>query len=268
MWNVWTERTLGVAGSEIRKFLIGRKWIFPFLLAAAPVFLATMLFIFGRRPPDNSEVTMVFAVMYQSFMLRLMIVFGCALVFANLYRGDMVTRTIHFYLLTPVRREVFVAGKYLAGVFITSTLFGTAVALTNILLHSVNGSAVAEAHFFSGPGLTQLLTYVGIAVLGCVGYGSVLMLTGFLFKNPAIPAAFVLVWESANVFLPSALKAISVVYYLQSITPVPIPFGPFAVITAPASAITSITGLIVFTIVVLMIDASLMRKAEINYSSD
>src|SRR6185369_9453066 len=268
MWNIWTERTLVVAGSEIRKFLIGRKWIFPFMLAAAPVLLATMLFIFGRRPPDNSEITMVFAVMFQSFMLRLMILFGCALVFANLYRGDMVTRTIHFYMLTPVRREVFVVGKYLAGVVITSTLYGAAVAITNILLHSINGSAVAEAHYLNGPGLTQLLTYVGIAVLGCVGYGSVFMLTGFVFKNPAIPAAFVLVWESANVFLPAALQQISVVHYLQSIVPVPIPFGPFAVITAPASVLGSITGLTVFTLVVLVVNGRLMRKAEINYTTD
>src|SRR5207244_8926559 len=123
-------------------------------------------------------------------------------------------------------------------------LYGASVGIANILIHSANGPAVAEAHFFGGPGMRELLTYVGIALLACVGYGSVFMLTGFLFKNPAVPAAFVLVWESANVFLPSALKAISVVYYLQSITPVPIPFGPFAVITAPASAVASITGLI------------------------
>jgi hypothetical protein len=94
------------------------------------------------------------------------------------------------------------------------------------------------------------------------------MLTGFVFKNPAIPAAVVLLWESANVFLPAALQKISVVHYLQSIVPVPIPFGPFAVITAPASVPESITGLTVFTLVVLVVNARLMRKAEINYTTD
>jgi ABC-type transport system involved in multi-copper enzyme maturation permease subunit len=267
MSKAW-HQTMAVTSFEMRKFFAGRKWFFPIVLAAGPVFLATMLVLFGRRPPNNSEVTEVFAVLFQTFILRLVIVFGCALVFANLYRGDMVTRTMHFYLLTPIRREVLVGGKYLAGLLTTATLYGVMVAITNILFHSVNGKAVAEGHFFNGPGMSQLLTYVGIAVLACVGYGSVFMLTGFLFKNPAIPAALVVVWESANVFLPAALKKISVVHYLQSISPVPIPFGPFAVITAPASAFVSIGGLALFTVATLTINALLMRKAEINYSSD
>ena len=190
------------------------------------------------------------------------------LVFANVYRGDMITRTIHFYLLTPVRREVLVVGKYLGGLLITGSLYGASVGITNILIHSANGSAISQTHFFNGPGISELLSYVGIAVLACVGYGSVFMLTGYLFKNPAIPAAFVLLWESVNVFLPEALQKISVVHYLQSIVPVPIPLGPFAVITAPASVVTSVTGLALFTIAGLIVNGLLMRKTEINYTSD
>jgi ABC-type transport system involved in multi-copper enzyme maturation permease subunit len=256
-----------VAGFEIRKFSAGRKWMLPILLAAAPVSLISLMLLFDRQPPNNSDLTQVFAVMFQTFMLRLMILFGCALVFANLYRGDMVTRTIHFYILTPVRREVLVAGKYIAGLLITGTLYGASVGISNLLIHSANGPTVAEAHFF-GPGLSQLLSYVGIAVLACVGYGSVFMLTSFAFKDPAIPAAFVLVWESVNIFLPAALKNISVVHYLQSIVPVPIPFGPFAVITEPASVFVSVIGLAAFSVAVLIVNAFFMRRVEINYSSD
>jgi hypothetical protein len=94
------------------------------------------------------------------------------------------------------------------------------------------------------------------------------MVTGFLFKNPAIPAAFLLLWESANVFLPAALQKISVVHYLQSIVPVPIPLGPFAVITAPSSVFGSVSGLAVFTVAVLIVNGLMMRRAEIDYSSD
>jgi ABC-type transport system involved in multi-copper enzyme maturation permease subunit len=262
------ERIGVVAEFEILKFCSGRKWFFPLLLAAAPVVLVTLLLLFDPSPPNNSDITEVFAVMFQTFMLRLMVLFGCALVFANLYRGDMVTRTIHFYLLTPVRREVLVAGKYLAGLLITCVLYGSSVGISNVLIHSANGPAVAEAHFFGGPGMRELFSYIGIAVLGCVGYGSVFMLTGFLSKNPTVPAAIVLVWESANVFLPGAVQKISVVHYLQSIVPVPIPIGAFAVITAPSSVIGSVTGLVLFTVVVLMVNGWLMRNAEIDYVSD
>jgi hypothetical protein len=267
-WAKWTDQAVAVVSFEMRKFFAGRKWVFPLLLAAGPVSLATFALVFGNRPPDNAEVTEIFAVLFQTFMLRLMILFGCALVFANLYRGDMVTKTMHFYLLTPTRREVLVAGKYVAGLLITSVLYSISIAVTNILLHSLNGPSVAQAHFFSGPGGGQLLSYAGIAILACVGYGSVFMVTGFVFKNPAIPAAFVLLWESANVFLPAALQKVSVVHYLQSIVPVPIPFGPFAVITAPTSLIGSITGLTLFTLAVLVVNSALMRRAQINYTSE
>jgi ABC-type transport system involved in multi-copper enzyme maturation permease subunit len=267
-WTKWAEQTAAVVSFELRKFRVGRKWLFPLLLALAPLSLVTMMLMFDERPPNNGDITEVFAVMFQTFMLRLMILFGCAIVFANLYRGDMVTKTIHFYLLTPTRRDVLVAGKYLAGLIITGVLYGATVGITNILIHSANGPDVANSHFFAGPGLTQLITYVGIAVLACVGYGSVFMVTGFVFKNPAIPAAFVLLWESANVFLPAALQKISVVHYLQSIVPVPIPFGPFAVITAPSSLFVSVTGLVLFTIAVLFVNSFFMRRAQINYTSD
>jgi len=267
-WIKWAEQVMVVAGFEMRKFRAGRKWFFPILLAAAPVTLVSLLLLFDPRPPNNVEITQIFAVMFQTFMLRLMVLFGCALVFANLYRGDMVTRTIHFYLLTPVRREILVAGKYFAGLLITAVFYGGSVGIANMLIHSANGPAVANTHFFAGPGMSELSSYVGIAVLACVGYGSVFMLTGFLFKNPAIPAAFVLLWESANVFLPAALQKVSVVHYLQSIVPVPIPLGPFAVITAPSSVFASVSGLTVFTLAVLIVNGLMMRRAEIDYSSD
>ena len=266
-WKQWAAQTLAVVGFEMRKFRAGRKWIFPTLLAAAPASLVSLLLLTEPTPPDNAELTMVFAIMVQTFMLRLMILFGCAMVFANLYRGDMVTKTMHYYLLSPVRREVLVAGKYIAGLLITVALYGTSTAVTNILIHFANGPEVANAHF-AGPGMGQLLTYVGTAMLGCMGYGSVFMIAGFLFRNPVIPGAVVLLWESINVFLPEVLKKISVVHYLQSITPVPIPLGPFAVLTAPSNPLTSILGLGLFTMAALAISARVMRKAEINYSSD
>src|SRR5215468_1010566 len=165
----WTEQVMVVAGFEIRKFRAGRKWFFPILLAAAPVTLVSLLLLFDPRPPNNSDITEIFAVMFQTFMLRLMILFGCALVFANLYRGDMVTRTIHFYLLTPVRREILVAGKYLAGLLITGTLYGACVGITNILIHTANGRAIAEAHFFGGPGMSEFFSYLGVTLMACVG---------------------------------------------------------------------------------------------------
>ena len=52
-----------------------------------------------------------------------------------------------------------------------------------------------------------------MTALACAGYGSVFLAVGLLYRNPIIPAAIVLVWESANVFVPPGLKTLSVIYY-------------------------------------------------------
>ena len=36
-------------------------------------------------------------------------------IFSNLFRGEMLEKTLHYYYLTPLRRELLVAGKYLGG---------------------------------------------------------------------------------------------------------------------------------------------------------
>ena len=40
--------------------------------------------------------------------------FGCLGIFMNLFRGEMLDKTLHFWFLMPVRREVLLAGKYVA----------------------------------------------------------------------------------------------------------------------------------------------------------
>ncbi len=50
-------------------------------------------------------------------------------IFNNLFRGEMLEKTLHYYYLTPLRRELLVAGKYLAGLGTALVLFvGSAAA--------------------------------------------------------------------------------------------------------------------------------------------
>ena len=109
-----------------------------------------------------------------------------------------------------------------------------------------------------------------------MGYGSIFLAAGLLFRNPIIPAATVLVWEGMNMFLPAALKKVSVIFYLQSLSPVVAP--PDAnmpalqklLVTAaePVPAAWAVLGLLTLTIVVLAVAARKARKLEINYSTD
>ena len=169
------------------------------------------------RVCDLGQDNLIFATVFQFFFLRLAVFFGCVGVFMNLFRGEMLEKSLHYYLLTPVRREVLLAGKYLSGVVTTVVIFGTSAALSLAGLYWHIHPQVVRQYLLEGGGLEHVAAYLGITALACIGYGGVFLLMSFLFNNPMIPAAIVLVWEGLNPFLPAALKKISVIFYLQSL---------------------------------------------------
>ena len=80
-------------------------------------------------------------------------------IFSNLFRGEMLEKTLHYYYLTPLRREVLVAGKYLAGlVDRDGALRGQQPAISFLLIGRHFGAAYTD-YILHGPGLqpTRLL---------------------------------------------------------------------------------------------------------------
>jgi hypothetical protein len=167
---------------------------------------------------------------------------------------------------------VLLAGKYLAGVITTSVIFsaGTALTLAAILIHVPR--ATASQYLFAGGGVGHIVAYLGTTILACIGYGGVFLLMGFLFRNPVIPAALVLIWESANPFLPALLKKLSVIFYLQSLSPISVPaqgdFAFLAILGEPAPAYLAVTGLLLVACVCLWFAARKVRQLEINYGTE
>jgi ABC-type transport system involved in multi-copper enzyme maturation permease subunit len=274
-WGVWSVQVAAILRIEIRKNLLARRGLWVYFLAAAPAvlwFFHSYLNLRHGRVCDLGRDSLIFAAMFQFFYLRLAVFFGCVGVFINLFRGEMLEKSLHYYLLAPARRDVLLAGKYLAGVITTSVIFcsGAALALAAMFLHFPR--QLLEQYFFGGGGLGQVMAYLGTTALACIGYGGVFLVMGFLFRNPVIPAALVLVWESANPFLPALLKKFSVIYYLQSLCPIPVPaqgdFALLAILGEPAPAYLAIPGLLLLTLAGLFLAARQMRKLEINYGTD
>jgi hypothetical protein len=113
-----------------------------------------------------------------------------------------------------------------------------------------------------------VLGYVAVTVLACLGYGAVFLVIGLLFRNPIVPALLIWLWEQANPFLPVLLKKISVIFYLQSMLPVQVDEGPFAVIADPVPAWLAVPGLLGFTALVLIAAGMRIRRMEIAYGAD
>lgn len=268
-WGLQGRQVLRVARFEALKMMSARRWLGGVVAIGAPLVLMGIALIRGVEDiTPVSEVSEVYAVMFQTYILRLAIFFAAADTFSRLYRGEIMEKTIHYYLLSPVRREAILLGKYLAGIVQMTVIFVPGVIVWHIMLFMLSGQRTAESHFLEGNGVAHAMTYAGIAFLACVGYGAVFMLFGLVSRNPFLPAALLLGWESVNIFLPAAFQKISIVHYLQSICPVPIPFGPLAVITEPTPPWAAVPGMLMVTLAVLVLAAFLMRRAEVSYTSD
>ena len=270
-WMLWRRQVAAILRLELKKSLFSKRAWWIYILTLGPVFITGMHSLFsGSGRHSLGDDTMVFAGIFQVYFLRLGIFFGCLGIFSNLFRAEMLEHTLHYYFMAPVRREVLALSKYLAGLIAAVTYFVGSVVLSYLFI-SAHWGPVFQQYMFHGPGLSQLGWYALTAALACVGYGSVFLLTGVLYRNPMIPAAVVFVWENLNPFLPSLLKKISVIFYLKSISPVgEIPAdGPLAFLasmTEPTPAWLAIPGLLIVSALVLAYAAAKARKLEVSYS--
>jgi ABC-type transport system involved in multi-copper enzyme maturation permease subunit len=224
---------------------------------------------------DLEDDRTVYAGIFQFFYLRLAVFFGCLGIFMNLFRGEMLDKTLHFWFLVPARREVLLLGKYLAGLIAAVVIFSVGAALCFLVMLWPQ-EAAERAMFWPDPGLSHLLWYCAASALACVGYGSVFLAAGLLLRNPIVPAVVMLFWEGINPVLPAMLQKLSVLYYVQALTPMPTPIDTGAPLliqlfmspAAPPSTLRAVLGLIALTAVVLWIAAFSVRRLEIDYSTE
>jgi hypothetical protein len=270
-WSLWLRQIAAIFRLEVTKNFLGRRSILLYLLALLPIVPLALLAPFtppGSEWQDFTQYSMIFAVYYGGLILRTVVFFGCAWIFMNLFRGDIVDRSLHFYFLSPVRREVLVVGKYLSGLVTSIVLFSATTILCMLLLYFPHFPSESARFFLDGAGMSHLLTYAGITILACVGYGAFFLVVGLFIRNPIIPALVLYGWEWLNFLLPPLLKKVSVIHYLHSLVPIPVSEGPFAVVAEPTPAWIAVPSLIIVTIIVLVIASFRIRHMEIRYGSD
>lgn len=268
-WALWLRQIAAIVRYELHKNFFGRRAILIYLLALLPLFPLLLLVLFA--PPDfappgsEANVREIYANLYNGVILRTIVFFGCAWIFMNLFRGEIVDRSLHYYFLSAVRREVLVVGKYLSGLITTVIIFTATTWLSLLLLYT---SRFHSPGIFKGPGLNHLLVYGGITLLACIGYGAFFVIVGLFVRNPIIPALLLYGWEWLNFLLPPLLKKVSVIHYLNSLMPVPVYEGPFAVVAEPTPAWIAVPSMLAVTIVVLALAGYRIRHMEVRYGSD
>ncbi len=279
-WGLWRRQTLAVARLEIGRNFLGLRALGLYLIAAFPVGLALITawartFGFFGAPPETpaaGALSQGYSLFFSVLLCRLVIFFVCLLIFTRLFRAEIQQRSLHYYLLTPVRREVLVAGKLLAGLVAAGLVLG-ATTCFSFLVHFLpltQGAGTGDygSFFASGGGLGQLAGYLGVTLLGVVGYGAVFLASGLLFRNPILPALGVFAWEQINFLLPPLLKRISVIFYLQALQPVPPPEGALALLSEAPSPWLAVPGLLLVAAALVAVSAWRLRTLEINYGEE
>jgi ABC-type transport system involved in multi-copper enzyme maturation permease subunit len=269
-WQLWTSQLAAVVRIELRKSMWMRRSIWIYLTALAPVGIIGLHALLDHGTALQEDTT-VLAGIFQFYYLRLGIFFGCMGLFTWLFRGEVVEKSLHYYFLAPLRRELLVLGKFLAGVIASVYIFGLSVLLAFTLMYAHFGTA-GRAFVFDGPGLGHLFAYLGVTVLACIGYGSLFLALSLVFKNPILPGIVVLLWETFHAVLPSLLQKFSVMFYLKQLCPVSIPpeglMALFTVVAEPVSAWIAVPGLLCLCTAILVFACLRIRKMEINYLAD
>jgi ABC-type transport system involved in multi-copper enzyme maturation permease subunit len=255
---------------ELVRTLLGRRSLLVWLLLCLPVAIAflRLLFLPAALRGDVAATGRDFAEMFHAFILRFVVFFGCAGLFMNLFRGEILDRSVHYLLLAPVRRNVLVLGKFLGGLASTVLALGGTTVVTYLLMYAAHGVGPGLGFVLTGAGLGHLAAYLATVVMACVGYGALFLLAGLFFRNPLLPAVALLGWEMLSPFLPPALKALSVSHYLASLVPVPASLGPLAIMVPPVAAWKAVLGLGALAMAAVALAAWRARTLEVSYAAE
>ncbi|HUO86258.1 MAG TPA: hypothetical protein VM617_02620 [Thermoanaerobaculia bacterium] len=262
---------------ELRKLLSGGSGTALALFGGLPVALVACWVIVATLYGGSDDYvsladsTMIFAALYRGFALAMIAFFACLMVFLNLIRRELRDRSLHYYFLAPVRREVVVAGKFAAGVAATFLVLGTSIGLSHLLVYAPFlrlARPELERFFLAGPGFAHFAGYLGVTLLAVIGYGAVFLALSVHVKNPILPALAIYGWEWLHFLMPPMLKKLSVIHYLGALVPVPVAEGPFALIGEAPPAWLALTGLLAFAAVLLALTMRRVRRMEVLYGED
>ena len=271
-WGLWWLQARRAVRIEVRRNLLSVRAWWVYFLAFVPTGIIFIHLLFNRHATsDLTEDTTVLAGIVQFYYIRLGIFFGCLGIFSRLIRGEMVERSLHYYLLAPIRREILLLAKYAAGAFTAVILFGAAIIANFAFIYLAFGP-LGRDYVFQGPGFAQLEAYLAVTILGCLGYGAIFLLLSMIFRNPTPAAMLVWGWEIINPIMPSILQRISIASYLRHLMPITVPgagiFALLSVQTEPVRGWVAALGVIILTGVVLAYSCVRIRRLEIRYTTE
>lgn len=253
---------------SLKKSFFSKQTLLIFVLALAPIFITLIAALEESSLKDINAGRQGFGYIYAVLISGAVIFLGSAAYFISAFRGEILERSMHYYMLAPVRRDLIVYGKYCACLLTAMLIFSISTVVSYLMLYLATGTARLAADIGNGIAVTQLASYLLMSVLASIGYGSLFMAIGLAFRNPLLPILILAGLEFIYPLLPTGLKFLSIRYYVISRMPVVLTDGPFAIISSPMPVWASILGVVTIAGVALCVSIRILRRLEVKYLED
>src|SRR5260370_41766041 len=96
--SMWQRQILAIMRIDLAKTFFAKRGLWIYLLALSPAVPMFAHWIFGRQTDQLGTDVQIFAGIFQFYYLRIAVFFGCVGIFMNLFRGEMVDKSLHYYL--------------------------------------------------------------------------------------------------------------------------------------------------------------------------
>jgi ABC-type transport system involved in multi-copper enzyme maturation permease subunit len=203
---------------------------------------------------------LIFGLMMWGFFVRFSVPVLGIFYGTSLVADEVEDKTITYLFTRPIPRGAVLLGKYLSYLACTISVVLPAVVIVWLLIVPI-GSTL-------GPAFPDLLSDLGMIVLGLTAYGALFALAGATLKRPLVfGLIFVFGWEMLVMALPGYFKHATVAYYLQGLVPHALPVDASTGILETLFHETpglseSVCGLVAIAVVTLALGVRAVSRRE------
>jgi ABC-type transport system involved in multi-copper enzyme maturation permease subunit len=184
------------------------------VICVLPVFIPIFVALFSRTVFRESGLDIFIRLSEQIYVHTLTPLLALFIGLIGI-REEVDSLTIIYLLTRPVSRFVWVIGRFLAYMLIASFLLAIGILFTFI------ACVVLGSIHIDSIGVGMMLRYIGIGIMGLLGYGAISFMLGCATNYPIIIGVILFFgWEKAANFIPGIADFWTIQKYLDSMFPI------------------------------------------------
>jgi ABC-type transport system involved in multi-copper enzyme maturation permease subunit len=209
----YSSEVIGSFGHSITMMVRQRRIVLAAFICFLPVLIPLMMAFFNSSQFADSgmETFMSLTQVLQINVLTPLL----ALFFATMLVGqDVESQTIPFVLTRPIHRTAWVAGRFLAYIFIVTMIMGLSILLTFFACTTLEGFAL------DGDNARLVTHFIGVGIMALAAYGAFTMFLGTVSKRPIVlGVVFLYGWQRLASIIPGLVDFLTIKKYVDSIMP-------------------------------------------------